>query len=89
MAKRVLSMTPSELTRLTREDFLSAVAGSEGRVLACETIGIVQPMLADVTNAEFCGLPGGRTLSSSICSTYKSPWCRLCPRCPRRRRSGR
>lgn len=58
MAKRVLSMTPSELTRLTREDFLSAVAGSEGRVLACETIGIVQPMLADVTNAEFAASQG-------------------------------
>lgn len=58
MAKRVLSMTPSELTHLTKEDFLAAVAGSEGRVLACETIGIVQPMLADVTNAEFVASQG-------------------------------
>lgn len=58
MAKRVLSMTPSELTHLTKSDFLSAVAGSEGRVLACETIGLVPPMLADVTNAEFVASQG-------------------------------
>lgn len=58
MAKRVLSMTPSELTHLTKKDFLAAVAESEGRVMACETIGLVPPMLVDVTNAEFVASQG-------------------------------
>ncbi len=51
-------MTPSELTNLTKKDFLAAVAESEGRVMACETIGLVPPMLVDVTNAEFVASQG-------------------------------
>lgn len=58
MAKRILNMTPRELTSLTKEEFLSAVAGSEGRVLAAETIGVTIPLLTDVTNAEFAGSMG-------------------------------
>ncbi len=58
MAKRILNMTPAELTNLTKQDFLSAVAGSEGRVLASETIGITMPILTDVTNAEFAASMG-------------------------------
>lgn len=58
MAKRILNMTSAELTNLTKQDFLSAVAGSEGRVLASETIGITMPILTDVTNAEFAASMG-------------------------------
>lgn len=58
MAKRVLNMTPKELSKLTKEEFISAVAGSEGRVLASETIGITMPILTDVTNAEFAASMG-------------------------------
>lgn len=58
MAKRILNMTPTELTHLTKEEMISAIAGSEGRVLASETIGITVPMLTDVTNAEFAASMG-------------------------------
>lgn len=58
MAKRVLNMTPSELSNLTKDAFLSAIAGSEGRVLASETIGVTMPILTDVTNAEFAASMG-------------------------------
>lgn len=58
MAKRILNMTPSELANLTKEEFISAIAGSEGRVLASETIGITMPILTDVTNAEFAASMG-------------------------------
>lgn len=51
--KRLLDCTPSELAAYGKADLLSAIAGSEGRVLACETIGITQPLLVDVTNAEY------------------------------------
>ena len=53
MAKRLLDCFASDLVRFTREDLLESVVKSEGRVLACETIGTIRPMLGDVTNAEF------------------------------------
>lgn len=52
MAKRILDCTASELAAFTRKELLEAVAGSEGRVLAGECIGVTQPLLTDVTNAE-------------------------------------
>lgn len=58
MAKRILDLTPSEMTHLTRDDLLSSLAGSEGRVLASETIGVVTPFLTDVTNAEYAASMG-------------------------------
>lgn len=58
MAKRILNMTPEELTNLTKEDLITAIAGSEGRVLASETIGVTIPLLTDVTNAEFAASMG-------------------------------
>ena len=36
--KRLLDCTPSDLARYTKAELLDAIAGSEGRVLACETI---------------------------------------------------
>ena len=51
--KRLLDCTPSELARYTKAELLNAIAGSEGRVLACETIGLTPPLLVDVTNAEY------------------------------------
>ncbi|HRL03962.1 MAG TPA: hypothetical protein PKX81_03460 [Gemmiger formicilis] len=38
--KRLLDCAPSELARYTKAELLDAIAGSEGRVLACETIEI-------------------------------------------------
>lgn len=58
MAKRILNMTASEMTQLSKKEFIQAIAGSEGRVLASETIGITIPLLTDVTNAEFAAAMG-------------------------------
>ena len=58
MAKRILNMTPKELINLSKEEMIDAIAGSEGRVLASETIGITIPLLSDVTNAEFAASMG-------------------------------
>ena len=58
MAKRILNMTPEELIHLSKEELITAIAGSEGRVLASETIGITIPLLTDVTNAEFAASMG-------------------------------
>ncbi len=51
-------MTPKELINLSKEEIIDAIAGSEGRVLASETIGIKIPLLSDVTNAEFAASMG-------------------------------
>lgn len=58
MAKRLLSCTASELAAMGKQDLLQAIAASEGRTIACETIGCVQPMLMDITNAEFVAAQG-------------------------------
>ena len=52
-AKRLLDCTARELSAYGKRELLESIAGSEGRVLACETIGITQPLLSDVTNAEY------------------------------------
>lgn len=62
MAKRLLSCAASDITALGRDDLLHAIANSEGRVIACETIGTLQPMLGDVTNAEFAASQGADLL---------------------------
>lgn len=62
MAKRMLDCTASDLMGFTKEDYLSSIAGSEGRVLACECIGVTMPVLVDVTNAEFAASMGADLL---------------------------
>lgn len=56
--KRFLDCTASDFENMKKEELLEAISASEGRVLVCETIGILQPMLGDVTNAEFVASMG-------------------------------
>lgn len=62
MPKRLLDCTASDLTSMTKEDLLLSIAAREGRVLACETIGSVTPLLGDVTNAELTAALGADIL---------------------------
>ena len=62
MANRILDCTASDFAKFTKEDLLESIRKSEGRVIACETIGAVQPMLNDVTNAEFVAAMGADIL---------------------------
>ena len=41
MAKRFLDCCASDFAKFTKEDLLESIRKSEGRVLACETIGTV------------------------------------------------
>ena len=43
--KRMLDCTASELAAYSKKELLESIAGCEGRVLACETIGITPPLL--------------------------------------------
>lgn len=58
MAKRILDCFASDFRKYGKKDLLEAIAKSEGRVIACETIGTLQPMLGDITNAEFVSSMG-------------------------------
>jgi putative N-acetylmannosamine-6-phosphate epimerase len=60
--KRILDCQASDFRDMTRKELLAAIAGSEGRTIACETIGAIMPMLGDVTNAEFAAAMGADIL---------------------------
>lgn len=62
MAKRMLDCFASDFRKFTREDLLESIGKSEGRIVACETIGTLQPMLGNVTNAEFAAAMGADIL---------------------------
>lgn len=62
MAKRLLDCYASDFARFTKADLLESIQKSEGRVIACETIGTVPPLLGNVTNAEFAASMGADIL---------------------------
>lgn len=62
MAKRMLDCYASDFREFTKEDLLESIMKSEGRIIACETIGTLQPMLGNVTNAEFVAAMGADIL---------------------------
>ena len=44
MPKRLLDCCASDFRSFTKSDLLESIQKSEGRVIACETIGTVQPL---------------------------------------------
>ena len=64
--KRILDCCRSDFEKMGPKDLMEAIAGSEGRTIACETIGAIQPMLGDITNAEFAAAMGADILLLNI-----------------------
>lgn len=62
MTRRLLDCTASELRTFQKGQLLESIAGCEGRVMMCETIGITPPLLGDVTNAEYAAALGADIL---------------------------
>ncbi len=62
MAKRILDCFASDFETFTKQDLLESIRKSEGRVIACETIGTIRPMLGDVSNVEFVSAMGADIL---------------------------
>ncbi len=60
--KRYLDCQASDLKRFTKAELFDSIAASEGRVLFCETIGMVMPMLLDITNCELAAAMGADAL---------------------------
>ena len=64
--KRILDCTSSDFARFGREELLYAMAHAEGRTIACETSCSIQPMLGDITNAEFVSAMGADVVLLNI-----------------------
>ena len=77
--KRLLDCRGSDLRAMTKDELLASIAASEGRTVACETIGSIMPMLGDVTNAEFAAAMGADILLLNIFDV-KAPLIRGLPK---------
>lgn len=64
--KRILDCYSSDFAKASPKELLDAIAHGEGRTIACETVGSIQPMLGDVTNAEFVAAMGADILLLNI-----------------------
>lgn len=71
MLKRLIDCSASEMLQLNKADLIRSIALSEGRVLACETIGAVPPILESVTNAEFAAGMGADLLILNLFDARK------------------
>ena len=60
--KRIIDCRSSDFLNMTRQELLDSIANCEGRAICCETVGSYQPMLGDVTNAEFAAAMGADIL---------------------------
>ncbi len=78
--KRILDCCASDFAAMTRPELLATIGGAEGRTIACETIGSIQPMLGDITNAEFAAAMGADILLLNIFDVH-NPMIRGLPKC--------
>ncbi|RKI79101.1 haloacid dehalogenase-like hydrolase [bacterium 0.1xD8-71] len=62
MVKRILDCKASDLAGYNAREMIEAIAASEGRVMMGECIGITQPLLTDITNAEVVASMGADIL---------------------------
>ena len=69
--KRILDCQSSDFAKMSRDELLAAIAGSEGRTIACEPIGAIMPMLGDITNAEFAAAMGADILLLNMFDVQK------------------
>ena len=69
--KRILDCHSSDFANISPRELLDAIAGSEGRTIACETIGAIMPMLGDITNAEFAAAMGADILLLNLFDVQK------------------
>lgn len=66
MGKRVLNSFASDFAKMGKKELLEAIAGSEGRTLMTECIGMFTPQCEDVSNAELCAAFGSDFILCNI-----------------------
>lgn len=62
MIKRLLDCDTSDLQNISKSDKLEAIIASEGRVIVSEIIGLLQPALVNISNAELASAFGADIL---------------------------
>lgn len=78
--KRFLDCTASDFEKMSKAELVEAIQASEGRILVCETIGTIMPMLGDVTNAEFVASMGADIILLNIFDVF-NPVIQGLPKC--------
>lgn len=66
MIKRLLDCNSSQFKTMTKRDILESIAASEGRVIISEIIGVLQPTLVNISNAELACAFGADILLLNI-----------------------
>ena len=78
--KRILDCQSSDFRNMNRQELLYAIGSAEGRTVACETICSIQPMLGDISNAEFVAAMGADIVLLNIFDV-NTPVIRGLPKC--------
>ncbi len=78
--KRIIDCRSSDFLNMTRQNLLDSIANCEGRTVCCETVGSYQPMLGDITNAEFAAAMGADILLLNLFDCV-DPQINALPRC--------
>ncbi len=63
---RLLDYPSSVIRQLSKVEILEAIANSEGRIMMAETIGTTQPMLGNISNAEFVASLGVELINLNV-----------------------
>jgi hypothetical protein len=70
MTKRLLDCNTSDISAMTKDQILEAIAASEGRVVVTEIIGAFQPVLFTLSNAELACAFGSDILLLNFFDVY-------------------
>lgn len=60
--KRLLDCDSSDFIKMNKKDILESIIASEGRVVVSETIGVLQPLLFNISNVELAAAFGADIL---------------------------
>lgn len=71
MTKRLLDCTASDFTKMNKNDILQSIEASEGRVLVSEIIGLYNPTLDSISNAELAAAFGADILLLNMFDVYE------------------
>jgi hypothetical protein len=71
MTKRLLDCNTSDFTKMNKIDILQSIEASEGRVLVSEIIGLYNPTLNSISNAELAAAFGADILFLNMFDVYE------------------
>lgn len=60
--KRILDCSSSDFEKMSKKEILESIEASEGRILVSEMIGVLQPVLVNISNAELSSAFGSDIL---------------------------